>query len=68
MTPDARDFHNMLRILGSIDYRELKDAGVDIDAEDSWELFCRNPYKWAIINASDSDYEALFTIIESRMP
>lgn len=41
-----REFHNALRILTSIDFYELVEAGV-IDADDTaeWKAFREDPYR-----------------------
>jgi len=60
------EFHNALRILTSIDMRELEEAGI-IAHQDltAWGLFRRDPFRW-FIRADDVKAAALFAIIERR--
>lgn len=65
---DLSGFHNALRIMRSIDMRELVAAGA-IEPHDAteWSAFSKNPYDW-LIRASDRRAEALWSIIEARQP
>ena len=63
---DFREFHNALRIMRSIDYPELVEAGVSYPDLD-WASFRANPWDW-FLRASDHDAAAVWTIIERRQP
>lgn len=63
-----RDFHNRLRILSSIDFHELVQAGVvtdDADGEAEWKAFRGNPWRWFIV-CGDDEAEKLWALIEKR--
>lgn len=65
---DIRDFHNRLRILGSIDFSELVAAGAftdDDEGEIEWKHFRANPYRYFI--ACDDDVcDGIWRVIERR--
>lgn len=51
------EFHNGLRILSSIDFHELVEAGViEDDDETEWAVFKANPHRW--LNTADDDQAA----------
>lgn len=62
------DFHNGLRVLSSIDFHELAEAGAitdDLDGEAEWQQFRANPWRY-FIAADDSRAEAIWAIIQRR--
>ncbi len=62
------EFHNALRILSSIDMRELVHAGaISDDDTGGWQSFRDNPWRW-FIRAGDDEAAAVWRIIESRQP
>lgn len=62
------EFHNALRILASIDMRELVHAGaISGDDTGGWQSFRDNPWRW-FIRADDDTATAVWRIIESRQP
>ena len=59
-------FHNRLRIMTSIDFDELVDAGViEDDDEAEWDAFRKDPYRWFIL-ADDDKARELWLLIERR--
>jgi hypothetical protein len=63
-----REFHNGLRILTSIDFADLVNAGVltdDADGDSEWEHFRDNPWKW-MIHADDDQAEKLWALMVKR--
>ena len=60
------DFHNMLRIMVSLDLPDLTAAGViarnDLKA---WNSFRTDPFRW-FIRADDETARKLWTVIERR--
>lgn len=67
---DLADFHNRLRILGSIDFHELVAAGAITDdnwGEIEWTHFRLNPYRY-FIAADDDVCQRIWQVIERRAP
>lgn len=62
------EFHNALRILLNIDFRDLVQAGI-LQSHDQahWEQFHRDPFRY-FIRADDTTVERLWDCIESRQP
>jgi hypothetical protein len=72
MTPEFATFHNALRILRSIDWREFADAVGDFypsaaQRTAAWERFRDAPYDWFIC-APTRQAEAIWAVVESRQP
>ena len=62
------DFHNRIRILGSIDFHELVAAGVlidDADGEAEWKAFRANPFRY-FIACDDETCDRIWQAIEAR--
>lgn len=62
------EFHNSLRVLSSIDFHELAEAGAitdDADGEVEWKHFRENPWRY-FITADDDCAEKIWAIVEHR--
>jgi hypothetical protein len=60
------DFHNMLRIMTSLDAHDLEAAGVIQRGDhNAWGTFRRDPFRW-FIRADDETARKLWTVIERR--
>lgn len=60
------DFHNMLRILVSLDLHDLVAGGViGRDDLNAWNSFRTDPFRW-FIRADDETARKLWTLIERR--
>lgn len=64
---DFEKFHNVLRVLRSIDRDELEAAGV-LKAGDhnQWGVFRRNPFMW-LIRAEDWRARKVWEIVKRRL-
>ena len=59
-------FHNRLRVMASIDFSELDEAGViEIDDHAEWAVFREDPYRW-FLRADDDRAQKLWLLIERR--
>lgn len=68
MSARFRDFHNLLRVLTSIDMSELVAGGViEGDDEAEWATFRKDPHRWMIL-AGDDEADKLWAVIERRAP
>ena len=62
------EFHNALRILLNLDFRDLVEAGILQPHDDAnWERFQRDPFRY-FIRAGDVTAERLWGLIESGQP
>jgi hypothetical protein len=60
------DFHNLLRILVSLDWDDLSAAGIIArDDVKAWNSFRNDPFRW-FIRADDETARKLWTLIEHR--
>lgn len=65
------EFHNALRIMTSIDFSELVNAGVMVESDArgefcKWEKFRADPYRY-LIRADDDTADKIWGIIQARM-
>lgn len=62
------EFHNALRILLNLDFRDLVQAGILQPHDDArWEQFQHDPFRY-FIRAGDATAERLWGLIASRQP
>lgn len=67
MIDTAHDFLNALRVLHSLDFDDLVNAGVmRADAHRAWETFRANPTVW-VLRADDATAEKLWVMVKRRM-
>ncbi len=63
---NQREFHNLLRVMISIDRDELVTFGVmQANDTDGWRAFSDGPYRW-FIKAPDAQADNLWRLLESR--
>lgn len=64
MDPEFAAFHNRLRLMLSIDFHQLVEAGV-MDANDhrGWAAFSENPWR-SLIRMDDERAEKVWRIME----
>ena len=71
---ELADFHNRLRVLTSIDMKELVEAGVIArpeypnywgDVRKAYDRFAADPFRW-FLRTDDETAEKLWALIEKR--
>jgi len=61
------EFHNALRILGSLDGFDLAEAGVEFADQQAMNAFHKDPFGW-LMKAADADKERAWGLIAARLP
>ena len=62
------EFHNALRILLNLDFRDLVQAGVFAAHDDAgWEPFQRDPFRY-FIRTDDATAARIWDLIQTRQP
>jgi hypothetical protein len=61
------EFHNALRILGSLDGFDLAEAGVEFADQSAMDAFHRDPFRW-LMTAEDADMQRVWGLVAARLP